>query len=175
MSEIPATDEQIKAMKTFWEEMPEHPSQRLLSAGLLKKDFLSLLARLEGLEDRKRWRPISEADKTIVNVMEFPAVGMTVRNSAPIMARDEDGRMFECVWTDHRGGYWWDLDDESPVDPIDFQPIAEPQRDALPQGHTVLEQADLKDCRVSQTVRIDVTGEEYERVVHFVEAYGEKA
>lgn len=44
--------------------------------------------------------------------------------------------------------------------------------DRLPDGHTVLEQADLKDSRVSQTVRVEATGEEYERIVHCVEAYG---
>lgn len=71
------------------------------------------------------WRPISEADKTIVTEHSFDDVNIVVRNSAHIMARDEDGRMFECCWTDHRGGYWWDLDEESPVDPVDFQKIEE--------------------------------------------------
>ncbi|MBC2887231.1 hypothetical protein H7Q97_17770 [Ochrobactrum sp. CM-21-5] len=46
--------------------------------------------------------------------------------------------------------------------------------DRLPNGHTILEQADTLDGRVSQTVRVDATGEEYERIVHADEAYGEE-
>lgn len=45
--------------------------------------------------------------------------------------------------------------------------------DRLPNGHTILEQADTLDGRVSQTVRVDATGEEYQRIVHADEAYGE--
>lgn len=43
--------------------------------------------------------------------------------------------------------------------------------DRLPYGHIVIEQADMPDGRVSQTVR-DVEKNEYERVVHADEAYG---
>jgi len=49
----------------------------------------------------------------------------------------------------------------------------EPVKDALPNGHTILEQSETLDGRVSQTVRVDTTGEEYERIVHADEAYGE--
>lgn len=45
-----ATDRQIASMKRFWEETPDHPPQRLLTASLLKRDFLSLIARLEKAE-----------------------------------------------------------------------------------------------------------------------------
>ncbi|MGG7580993.1 hypothetical protein [Rhizobium sp. Nf11,1] len=44
-------------------------------------------------------------------------------------------------------------------------------QDQLPAGHVVLEQAELKDGRVSQTVRRS-DGTEYERVVDSEEAYG---
>lgn len=47
-------------------------------------------------------------------------------------------------------------------------------KDRLPNGHTILEQADMFDGRVSQTVRIEATGEEYQRIVHATEAYGEE-
>ncbi len=43
--------------------------------------------------------------------------------------------------------------------------------DSLPKGHEIIEQADMTDGRVSQTVRT-ASGEEYERVVHADEAYG---
>ncbi len=43
--------------------------------------------------------------------------------------------------------------------------------DHLPHGHTVLEQADMTDGRVAQTVRVDATGEHYGRIVHADEAY----
>lgn len=69
------------------------------------------------------WRPISEADKTIVDVQDFPDVGIVLRNSAHILARDEDGREFEAAWTDHKGGYWWDFDSESPADPVEFKAL----------------------------------------------------
>lgn len=52
--------------------------------------------------------------------------------------------------------------------------IAALKKDRLPDGHTVLEQADTLDGRVSQTVRVEATGEEYERIVHADEAYGEE-
>lgn len=49
------------------------------------------------------------------------------------------------------------------------------KKDRLPAGHEVLEQADIHDGtgRISQTVRVEATGEEYERIVHSDEAYGE--
>lgn len=46
--------------------------------------------------------------------------------------------------------------------------------DRLPNDHTILEQADTLDGRVSQTVRVEETGEEYERIVHADEAYGDE-
>lgn len=46
--------------------------------------------------------------------------------------------------------------------------------DRLPAGHVVLEQAELKDGRVSQTVRRN-DGSEYERIVDAEEAYGPEA
>lgn len=52
--------------------------------------------------------------------------------------------------------------------------LAAAMKDRLPDGHTILEQADTLDGRVSQTVRVDATGEEYERIVHADEAYGEE-
>ena len=50
--------------------------------------------------------------------------------------------------------------------------LAQRLRDALPEGHQVLEQADTLDGRVSQTVKIVSTGVEYERIVSADEAYG---
>ena len=46
-----ATDGQIEHMKRFWNETPDQPAQRLLTASILKEDFLSLVARLEKLQD----------------------------------------------------------------------------------------------------------------------------
>lgn len=43
--------------------------------------------------------------------------------------------------------------------------------DCLPAGHTILEQADMLDGRVMQTVRIDASRAEYQRIVHADEAY----
>jgi hypothetical protein len=51
------------------------------------------------------------------------------------------------------------------------------QSDCLPEGHVIIEQADMMDAqgRVSQTVQVTDTGEEYERIVHAEEAYGKDA
>jgi len=46
--------------------------------------------------------------------------------------------------------------------------------DRLPYGHAVIEQCDLIDGRVRQTVEVKETGEDYERVVHADKAYGEE-
>lgn len=66
------------------------------------------------------WRPIADADISITNIITIP--DLTVRNSDPYWVRDEDGRVYEACWTDHRDGYWWDIEGESPVDPIEFMP-----------------------------------------------------
>jgi hypothetical protein len=84
---------------------------------------LSAVLSQEKAEKPVAWRSISEADKTIVDVLEFPSVSITLRNSARIQARDIDGRTYEAAWTDHKGGYWWDFESESPADPVDFKPI----------------------------------------------------
>ena len=67
------------------------------------------------------WRPISEADNGIAYIN---ALGpMRIGNSYPIWARDSDGRIFECLWADNGSrSYWWDIEGESPVDPVEFMP-----------------------------------------------------
>lgn len=47
MKITPANDRQIEMMKEFWKDTPTNPPMRQLNAALLKKDFLSLIARLE--------------------------------------------------------------------------------------------------------------------------------
>ncbi len=75
------------------------------------------------------WRPIAEADNSIATVQQFGDV--TLRNSYPVWVRDEDGRVYEAVWTDHKQGYWWDIEGESPVDPVEYypHPLASPPSD----------------------------------------------
>lgn len=76
-----------------------------------------------GLE--RFWRPISEADKSITFERTFDVSEgetMIIRNSDQYWVRDEDGRIYEATWSDHKGGYWWDITAESPVDPIEFMP-----------------------------------------------------
>jgi hypothetical protein len=46
----PATERQIELMRKFWEETPDQPAQRPLTVKLLKRDFLSLIAKIELLE-----------------------------------------------------------------------------------------------------------------------------
>ncbi|NYD84402.1 hypothetical protein [Brucella intermedia] len=71
------------------------------------------------------WRPISEADKSITFEQTFDTgdgKSMTIRNSDHYWVRDADGRVYEATWSDHKGGYWWDLEGESPVDPVEYMP-----------------------------------------------------
>lgn len=81
-------------------------------------------AELEGLQ---KWRPISEADNGIAYVH---IVGdMRIGNSYPIWARDADGRVYEALWSDNgKQAYWWDIEGESPVDPVEFMPHPLDQR-----------------------------------------------
>nr|WP_313012330.1 hypothetical protein [Brucella intermedia] len=71
------------------------------------------------------WRPISEADRTITYEDTFnlgDGKSMTIRNSDHFWVRDADGRVYEATWSDHKGGYWWDLEGESRVDPVEYMP-----------------------------------------------------
>jgi hypothetical protein len=68
------------------------------------------------------WRPIAEADRSIATVQTFPDVSITLRNSYPVWVRDDDGRTYEAVWSEGTANYWWDLEGESPVDPVEFMP-----------------------------------------------------
>ncbi|WP_349506841.1 hypothetical protein [Agrobacterium pusense] len=67
------------------------------------------------------WLPISEADKSISHVH---IVGdMRIGNSYPVWVRDADGRVYEALWSDNENkAYWWDIEGESPVDPVEFMP-----------------------------------------------------
>lgn len=73
------------------------------------------------LKRLQSWRPISEADNSIAYVHIVGDV--RIGNSYPIWARDADGRVYEALWSDNeKKAYWWDIDGESPVDPVEFMP-----------------------------------------------------
>lgn len=92
--------------------------------GDLRDQRASLIAR--GIDPNldclpTAWLPISEADKDIAYIHELG--GLRIGNSYPIWARDADGRVFECLWADDgKRSYWWDIEGESPVDPVEFMP-----------------------------------------------------
>ncbi|GGB00065.1 hypothetical protein GCM10011491_30390 [Brucella endophytica] len=102
---------------------------KIQDAGILKH-LASLIGSLAELPAPNAglsqfWRPIAEADTTITfeHTMAYDAdKEMTIRNSDHYWVRDEDGRVYESVWTDHKGGYWWDIEGESPVDPVEYMP-----------------------------------------------------
>ncbi|WP_043062342.1 hypothetical protein [Brucella anthropi] len=86
----------------------------------MDSDIISLLGLLEAF-----WRPISEADKSITFEETFDLgddKSMMLRNSDHYWVRDADGRVYEATWSDHKAGYWWDLEGESPVDPVEYMP-----------------------------------------------------
>lgn len=67
------------------------------------------------------WLPISEADVS-VTMAYWVSAELTLRNSDRFWVRDEDGRVFEAVWSVGKTSYWWDLENESPVNPVEFMP-----------------------------------------------------
>ncbi|WP_192798927.1 hypothetical protein [Brucella anthropi] len=78
-----------------------------------------------GANLERYWRPISEADKSITFEQTYDLGGgksMTIRNSDHYWVRDANGRVYEATWSDHKDGYWWDLEGESPVDPVEYMP-----------------------------------------------------
>ncbi len=81
-----------------------------------------------------RWLPIDKADRSISTVQTFPDVSITLRNSCQVWVRDEDGRFDEAVWSEVTANYWWDLEGESPVDPVEFMPHPLDPRFAAPKG-----------------------------------------
>lgn len=104
---------------TGWTTMDDRGIFRRLScdAGKVEGDGRADLERF--------WRPISEADKSITFEETFDlgdGKSMTIRNSDHYWVRDADGRVYEATWSDHKGGYWWDLEGESPADPVEYMP-----------------------------------------------------
>ncbi len=94
-------------------------------ANITPDEVRKIISRLEGLGFELRrsggWRPISEADASVAYFHDLP--GLRIGNSHPIWVRDEDGRVYEAVWSDDgKRAYWWDLEGESPVDPVEFMP-----------------------------------------------------
>lgn len=79
------------------------------------------------------WRPIAEADKDIAYIHVLDAADMRIGGSYPIWARDADGRVYEALWSDDgKRAYWWDIEGESPVDPVEFMPHPLDPRYAAP-------------------------------------------
>lgn len=70
-----------------------------------------------------RWLPIELADKSIDRIYDLPGMARPIGNSEEYWCRDADGRVFLAAWADDKKrAYWWDLDGESPVDPVEFMP-----------------------------------------------------
>lgn len=71
-----------------------------------------------------QWLPIAQADTNIAYVHVLGVSGeLRIGNSYPVWVRDEDGRVYQALWSE--GGqkaYWWDIEGESPVDPVEFMP-----------------------------------------------------
>lgn len=110
-------------------EVDEKMISAICAAVILGEDEDCKPVHLEPREARQvleaaniRWLPIDQADRSIATVQSFPDVSVTLRNSYPVWVRDEDGRVYEAVWSEGHANYWWDLEGESPVDPVEFMP-----------------------------------------------------
>ncbi len=115
------------------------------------------------------WLPIAKADREIVHQQHFPEIGITIRNSDRYWVRDSDGRVYEASWTEDGKGrdHWWDWENESPVDPVEFMPhpldprfvAAQPQPMAVPEPEkirTLVEQA--LHCTLGFSIKqVDIT------------------
>ncbi|MUO84803.1 Lar family restriction alleviation protein [Agrobacterium vitis] len=67
------------------------------------------------------WLPIEEADNDIAYTHDLGEI--KIGCSYPIWVRDADGRIFSAIWSDNgKKAYWWDIEGESPVDPVEFLP-----------------------------------------------------
>lgn len=66
------------------------------------------------------WLAIDLADKDIAAVHVLG--DLTIRNSDRYWVREPGREPYEAWWTDHRGGYWWDIENEDPCDPTEFLP-----------------------------------------------------
>lgn len=122
-------------------EMPEDLIEAICAAVILGEDENYKPVHLEPREARQaleaanvRWLPIDKADRSIATVQAFPDVSITLRNSYPVWVRDDDGRVYEAVWSEGTANYWWDLEGESPVDPVEFMPHPLDPRFAAPKG-----------------------------------------
>lgn len=68
-----------------------------------------------------RWLPIERADKSTDRIYNFPGMPRPIANSEEYWCRDADGRVFLATWADDgKRAYWWDLEGESPVEPVEF-------------------------------------------------------
>ncbi|MGN6147069.1 Lar family restriction alleviation protein [Rhizobium sp.] len=74
-------------------------------------------------EGADTWLPIDRADKSIDRILDFPGMPRPIGNSEEYWVRDADGRIYQATWADDgKRAYWWDLEGESPVDPVEFMP-----------------------------------------------------
>jgi len=84
-----------------------------------------------------RWLPIERADKSVDRIYDLPGMPRPISNSEEYWCRDADGRVFLATWADDgKRAYWWDLDGESPVDPIEFMPHPLDTRFTTTEGST---------------------------------------
>ncbi|MBD9390169.1 hypothetical protein IB237_23490 [Agrobacterium sp. AGB01] len=75
------------------------------------------------LEKLCRWLPISEADTSVDRVHDYADLPSPITNSEEYWVRDDDGRIYQATWVGSgKRAYWWDLEGESPVNPIEFMP-----------------------------------------------------
>lgn len=82
------------------------------------------------------WLPISEADNGIAYIIN--AGEMQIGNSYPVWVRDADGRVYEALWSDNgKKAYWWDIEGESPVDPVEFMPHPLARRVSFPRRQSM--------------------------------------
>jgi len=143
--------------------------------------YSNAIARAEKAEEALRqfaWKPISEADKSIDQVIGS-AIGLPIGNSLPIWARDDDGRIFECLWSDDgKRAYWWDIEGESPVDPVEFMPhpldprFAATASDYLSQKNQSLDILGWVDRHLNKTpmlpIRVDEMNETEAKIFEVV-------
>ncbi|MCV9908363.1 hypothetical protein OIV19_12140 [Brucella sp. HL-2] len=88
------------------------------SVGIFKHMKLGrLISRPQKLAQMHDGRPVDRR-RAIIDAMRSKSI--TIRNTDHDWVRDADGRVYEATWSDHKDGYWWDVEGESPVDPVEY-------------------------------------------------------
>lgn len=161
----------------IWRNEITHPNHRLLFKRMMEKagitfdedDIVSALSKVAALSQPETTPAPSWLGTKIDSMARNCAVAAVDAINGFTMEFAPSPSQHRQAYDTAEGAIWREID-------LAIRATPAPSQDAavvgLPASHTILEQSDMLDGRVSQTVKIMPSGEEYERVVSAEEAYG---